>query len=75
MGKGNRGSLAAITGWTSGTPVGLLTGDVTTRLMGLFPLNLIPTFFVPLLLICHLISLRRVRAAWPAGRLLREEKT
>jgi hypothetical protein len=55
--------------------VGLLTGDVTTRLMGLFPLSLIPTFFVPLLFICHLISLRRVRAAWPAACLLREGKT
>ncbi len=75
MGKGNRGSLAAITGWTSGTPVGLSTGDVTTRLMGLFPLSLIPTFFVLLLLICHLISLCRVRAAWSVARLLREGRT
>ncbi len=45
----------------SATPVGVLAGDVTTRLMGQFPLSLIPTFFVPLLLIFHLISLRRVR--------------
>ena len=44
----------------SATPVGLLAGDVTTRLMGQFPLSLIPTFFVPLLLIFHLIALSRV---------------
>ncbi len=45
----------------SATPVGVLAGDVTTRFMGRFPLSLIPTFFVPLLLIFHLISLLRVR--------------
>ena len=45
----------------SATPVGALAGDVTTRLMGQFPLSLIPTFFVPLLLIFHLIALIRVR--------------
>ena len=45
----------------SASPVGFLAGDVTTRLMGQFPLSLIPTFFVPLLLIFHIISLIRVR--------------
>lgn len=45
----------------SATPVGVLAGDVTTRPMGQFPLSLIPTFFVPLLLIFHLIALIRVR--------------
>jgi hypothetical protein len=49
----------------SATPVGVLAGDVTTRLMGKFPLSLIPTFFVPLLLIFHLISLSRVRKEAP----------
>ena len=44
----------------SASPVGVLAGDVTTRLMGEFPLSLIPTFFVPLLLILHLICLARV---------------
>jgi hypothetical protein len=44
----------------SATPIGILAGDVSTRLMGQFPLSLIPTFFVPLLVICHLISLSRV---------------
>src|SRR5262249_4056411 len=46
---------------SSATPAGVLAGEVTTRLMGQFPLSLIPTFFVPLLLILHLISLLRVR--------------
>jgi hypothetical protein len=45
----------------SKTPVGLLAGDASTRLMGMFPLSLIPTFFVPLFVILHLISLIRVR--------------
>jgi hypothetical protein len=44
----------------SGTPLGILAGDVSTRLMGMFPLSLIPTFFVPLLVIPHLVSLIRV---------------
>ena len=47
----------------SATPVGLLAGDVSTRLMGQFPLSLIPTFFVPLLLIFHLIALSRAGKA------------
>jgi len=46
---------------SSPSPAGVLAGDVTTRLMGQFPLSLIPTFAVPLLLIFHLISLIRVR--------------
>jgi hypothetical protein len=45
----------------SPTPVGILAGDVSTRLLGQFPLSLIPTFFVPLFLILHLICLIRVR--------------
>ncbi len=50
---------------SSATPIGILAGDVTTRLMGQFPLTLIPTFFVPLLLILHLIALIRVRKGMP----------
>ncbi len=54
--------LAVILGvLASRTPAGILAGNVSTRLMGQFPLSLIPTFFVPLLLILHLISLSRVR--------------
>jgi hypothetical protein len=49
----------------SATPVGVLAGEVSTRLMGQFPLSLIPTFFVPLLLIFHLISFIRVRKEAP----------
>jgi hypothetical protein len=49
----------------SATPVGVLAGDVSTRLMGQFPLSLIPTFFVPLLLIFHLISFIRLRKETP----------
>lgn len=45
------------------SPVGILAGDVTTQVMGRFPLSLIPTFFVPLLLICHLIALNNFAAA------------
>lgn len=50
---------------SSATPVGLLAGDVSTRLMGQFPLSLIPTFFVPLFVIIHLICL--FRAGEPAA--------
>jgi hypothetical protein len=45
----------------SASPLGILAGDVSTRLMGRFPLSLVPTFFVPLFFILHLISLARVR--------------
>jgi hypothetical protein len=43
---------------SSPTPAGILAGPVTTQLLGQFPLSLIPTFFVPLLFIMHLILLR-----------------
>ncbi|MDB5306962.1 MAG: hypothetical protein JWO38_1164 [Gemmataceae bacterium] len=49
----------------SATPVGILAGDVTTGIMSQFPLSLIPTFFVPLFLILHLISLIRARKGAP----------
>jgi hypothetical protein len=45
----------------SPTPAGVLAGDVTTRLLGQFPVSLIPAFFVPLFLILHLISFIHVR--------------
>jgi hypothetical protein len=50
---------------SSATPIGLLAGDVTTQLMGTFPLSLIPTFFVPLFVIFHLISLIQVSKQVP----------
>jgi len=44
----------------SASPLGVLAGEITTQMMGTFPLSMIPTFFVPLLIIFHLISLGRV---------------
>jgi hypothetical protein len=46
----------------SASPLGILAGEITTQVMGTFPLSLIPTFFVPLLIILHLIALGRVRS-------------
>ena len=48
----------------SDSPFGVLAGDITTQMMGTFPLSMIPTFFVPLLIIFHLIALGRV---WNEG--------
>ncbi|MGH7254630.1 MAG: hypothetical protein ACREI3_02530, partial [Nitrospirales bacterium] len=44
----------------SASPLGVLAGEITTQVMGTFPLSLIPTFFVPLLIIFHLTALGRV---------------
>lgn len=57
-------------GVLSSLPLGLASGRVTSQLMAHFPLSLIPTFFVPLFLILHLIALMQVRpktAARPAS--------
>jgi len=45
----------------SASSLGILAGEITTQAMGRFPLSLIPTFFVPLLFILHLIALSRLR--------------
>jgi len=45
----------------SPSPLGILAKGVTTQALGQFPLVLIPTFFVPLLVIFHLISISRAR--------------
>jgi hypothetical protein len=45
----------------SASPLGILAGEITTQAMGRFPLSLIPTFFVPLLFILHLIALSCAR--------------
>jgi hypothetical protein len=42
---------------SSPSPIGILAGHTTTQVMGVFPMSLIPTFFVPLLFILHLIGL------------------
>jgi hypothetical protein len=38
---------------------GVLRTDISTRLMTAFPINLIPTFFVPLFILLHLLALKR----------------
>ena len=45
----------------SQTPIGILAGDADTRLMGTFPLSLIPTFLVPLFGMFHVICLSHLR--------------
>lgn len=47
----------------SPTPFGILAHGLTTAVIGKFPMSLIPAFFVPLLIILHLISLARAEAA------------
>jgi hypothetical protein len=45
----------------SNGPLGLLSaGTVTTRLMVTFPVSLIPTFFVPLFLLMHGLTFKRI---------------
>jgi hypothetical protein len=38
---------------------GVLRTDISTRLLTTFPVSLIPTFFVPLFILLHLLSLKR----------------
>ena len=45
----------------SNGPLGVLRGDVSTALMVTFPVNLIPTFFVPLFILLHLLAIKRSR--------------
>jgi hypothetical protein len=40
---------------------GILRTDVSTALMTRFPVNLIPTFFLPLFILLHILALRRSR--------------
>jgi hypothetical protein len=48
---------------SSSSRLGILAhGGVTTRIMGLLPMSLIPTFAVPLMVILHLICIAQVRA-------------
>jgi hypothetical protein len=53
----------------SESALGLLSaGTPTTRLMVTFPVSLIPTFFVPLFLLVHLLTFKRLaRSGEPAG--------
>jgi len=45
----------------SNGPLGVLRSDLSTTLMVTFPVNLIPTFFVPLFILLHLLSIKRSR--------------
>jgi hypothetical protein len=40
---------------------GVLRTGVSTRLMTTFPVNMIPTFFVPLFILLHMLALKRSR--------------
>jgi len=56
------GMLAALTSgtlgiMTSGTPLGVLAGGITSQAMSTFPLNLVPIYLGPVTLIFHLIAL------------------
>jgi hypothetical protein len=45
----------------SNGPLGILSaGTVTTRLMVTFPVSLIPTFFVPLFLLLHALTFKKI---------------
>jgi hypothetical protein len=60
------GMLDLVTAVTTGilssnSPLGILAHGPSTEAMGRFPLSLIPTFFVPLFLILHLIALAQAR--------------
>jgi hypothetical protein len=43
----------------SASPLGVLATGITTAAMGAWPLSMIPTFFVPLFIILHVIALGR----------------
>ncbi len=45
--------------------LGVLRTDLSTALMTTFPVNLIPTFFVPLFMLAHLLGLRRNKELAP----------
>jgi hypothetical protein len=58
-------------------PLGVLSqGTVTTRIMVMFPVSLIPTFFVPLFILVHALVFRRIAetpaAAAEGGTLSRD---
>src|SRR5437879_2924770 len=59
----------------SASPLGILAGAITTEVMGKFPLSLIPTFFVPLLIIFHLIALGRVHQSMEDRLLVHGART
>jgi hypothetical protein len=50
---------------SSPTPLGTLAPGATTRVMGLLPMSLVPTFIVPLLTIFHIICIAQARKFSP----------
>ncbi len=46
-------------------PSGILRTDISTAIMTTFPVSLIPTFFVPLFILIHMLGLRRNRELAP----------
>ena len=46
---------------SSGGPMGILRGDVTSAIMQELPLSMIPTFAVPFWIVLHIISLIKLR--------------
>jgi hypothetical protein len=61
----------------SAGPLALLasTGSATTRPMVTFPVSLIPTFFVPLFILLHLLTFTRLGAAAQARMPARTRRT
>ena len=53
---------------TSRSSLGILAGTTTSAVVVAFPLSLIPTFFVPLYLILHLVTLSYVLRQWGQRR-------
>lgn len=60
----------------SDTPLGILSsGTATTTLMVTFPVSLIPTFFVPLFLLLHLLTFKRIAALGASPSASRDATT
>jgi hypothetical protein len=51
-------------------PLGILRTDVSTALMTTFPVNLIPTFFVPLFIMFHILALIRRKEVGATGPMV-----
>jgi hypothetical protein len=68
MGMMDLVTAIALGALSSPSKIGFLAeGGVTTRVMGLLPMSLVPTFIVPLLFIFHIIVIAQARR-WPRAR-------
>lgn len=63
------GILDLVTAVTLGTTAGLITHGAATSAMTVLPLSMVPTFFVPLLLMLHIICIAQAKR-WRQGRHL-----